>query len=114
MTGPIAVLVERDFALSVGFAWDHGPPTPLADQRPQRVGVVSFVAQYVARAVEPSEQFGRRGDVVNVAGREQEPKRAADHIGQGMDFRGVSAAREADLLCFGPPFPPNAERCAFT
>jgi hypothetical protein len=33
-------------------------------------------------------------------------------VDRGMDFRRASAARAADGLLVGPPFPPAAERCA--
>jgi hypothetical protein len=55
-------------------------------------------------AFELSQKFGRCGGVVDVAGSEQEAERAADYIGEGVDFGGVSAARRADLLRLGPPF----------
>jgi hemolysin D len=35
-------------------------------------------------------------------------------IGQRVDFRRATAARAANGLIFLPPFPPEAERCAFT
>jgi len=38
--------------------------------------------------------------------------RAAVGVGQGVDFRRPPAARAADGLAEGPPFPPAAERCA--
>ncbi len=35
-------------------------------------------------------------------------------VGQRMDFRRPTATRATDRLIFLPPFPPAAERCAFT
>jgi len=35
-------------------------------------------------------------------------------INCGMDFRGPAATADADRLIFLPPFPPLAQRCAFT
>ena len=39
-----------------------------------------------------SQKFGRRGNVVDVAGSEQQAERTADYIGEDVDFGGVSAA----------------------
>jgi len=114
MSGSVAIFVERDLAFSVRLAWDDRPGAVLADQRPQGVRVIALVAENVAGALELGEQFGCGGDVVDVARGEQELERAADHVGQGVDFGCVSAAREADLLRLSPFFPPNAERWAFT
>ena len=61
-------------------------------------------------AFELIQQFGGCFDVMDIAGREQKAERAADYIGEGMDFGRITPAREADLLFFLPPFPPNAER----
>jgi len=108
----VARLVEGDLSLAVGFARYHGPCALVSDQRAQAVGVVSLVAEEIFSTFELSQQFGRCGDVMDIAGSEQKAKRTADYIGEGVDFGGVPAAREADLLFFGPPFPPNAERWA--
>jgi hypothetical protein len=106
----VSGFVEGDFALAISFAWDHGPSALFADQRPQMVGVVSFIAEDILRACELIQQFGSGFDVMDIAGREQKAERSADYIGEGMDFGGVAPTREADLLFFLPPFPPNAER----
>ncbi len=74
------------------------------------VGVISFVAEEVVSAFELIEEFWRRGNVVDVAGSEQEAERPTDYICEDVNFCGISTSREADLLRFGPPFPPNAER----
>jgi hypothetical protein len=47
---------------------------------------------------------------MDIAWREQKAERAADYIGEGVDFGGFAPTRAADLLFFLPPFPPNAER----
>jgi hypothetical protein len=47
---------------------------------------------------------------MDIAWREQKAERAADYIGEGVDFGRFAPTRAADLLFFLPPFPPNAER----
>ena len=51
---------------------------------------------------------------MDVARREQQDPRAAERIGQRVDRGRAAAARTPDRLVEGPPFPPAAERCAFT
>ena len=90
----------------------RGPGLP---QHPAEVvGVVALVAQHVARALGSLQQRRRDGDVGDVAGRQRQGVGAADRVGEGVDFRGLSAARRADRLAMRPPFPPKAERCALT
>jgi len=52
--------------------------------------------------------------VVDLAARDGEVQRTAFAIDSGMDFRRSPAAADADRLIFLPPFPPLAQRCAFT
>ncbi len=49
-----------------------------------------------------------------VARREQENPRPAKGVAQRMERGRAAAARAADGLLEGPPFPPAAERCALT
>jgi hypothetical protein len=58
------------------------------------------------------EQAAHSDEVVDIAGRDQQDMRAADLIGQRVDFRRLSAARAADGVVEGPPFAPAAERWA--
>ena len=65
----------------------------------------------------PSEGFQHRhrhGDVGNVAWCQRDGDDPATTIGQTMDLRCSAAARDTDRLAELPPFPPDAERCAFT
>lgn len=62
----------------------------------------------------PRKQRRARCAVGDLAAREDEGERPAVRIGQRVDFRRASAARATDGLIFLPPFPPEAERCAFT
>lgn len=58
---------------------------------------------------------GIGGDAIgNLPAGEQEGDGAAVFVGQGVDFGGAAAARAADRLVPLPPFPPEAQRCAFT
>lgn len=50
----------------------------------------------------------------DLAAGQQEGDRAAERIGQGVDFRGATATRATNRLRPFPPFPPATQRCAFT
>lgn len=60
-------------------------------------------------------QGGRyRRAISDLAASEPKGKWAAVLIGQGVDLGRAPATRTTDRLSFLPPFPPEAERCAFT
>nr|WP_237718411.1 hypothetical protein [Rhodovulum sp. PH10] len=83
---------------------------PLGEQAAEAVGVVGLVRDEAGDRPDPGDQRRRERDVVDVAGREQQNERPTAVIGQGVDFRRPPAARAADRLLEGPPFPPAAER----
>ena len=78
----------------------------------QAIGVVSLVGDEALDGADCRDQRRRKRDVVGIARREQKDMRAALNVGQGVDFRRSPAARAADGLAKGPPFPPAAERWA--
>ncbi len=76
----------------------------------QAVGVIGPVGENSLGPMAHCEQATRSDEVVDVAGRDQQDVRAANIIGQRVDFGGLSAARAADGVVKGPPFAPAAER----
>jgi hypothetical protein len=60
------------------------------------------------------EQRSASGTIRDLAAGQHESERTALSIGQRMDLGRLPAARAADGLIFLPPFPPAAERWAFT
>ena len=78
----------------------------------QAVGVIGAVGENSLGPMAHCEQATRSDEVVDVAGCDQQYVRAADIIGQRMDFGRLSAARAADGVVEGPPFAPAAERWA--
>jgi hypothetical protein len=81
---------------------------------PAGVAVVSLVSmQDVARG-RPSEKLHPRRAIGDVPAGKHEGDWPALGVCQRMDFGRAPAARAADGLIFLPPFPPEAERCAFT
>ena len=76
----------------------------------QAVGVIGAVGENSLGPMTHCEQAARSDEVVDVAGRNQQDVRAADIVGQRVDFGCLSAARAADGVVEGPPFAPAAER----
>jgi hypothetical protein len=76
----------------------------------QAVGVIGPVGENSLGPMAHCEQATRSDEVVDVAGRDQQDVRAANIIGQRVDFGGLPAARAADGVVKGPPFAPAAER----
>ena len=78
------------------------------------VRLAQVLSQAVCGICLVGQQMGRRRAVCRIASGQHERKWAEDHVGKGMDFRGLPAPRGPDSLIFRPPFPPCAERCALT
>ena len=104
--------VIRDQRLAPSDRGDDGFDVLPGQQMTQLVGVVSFVGEESSdRAGEP-QQRGRHRHIVLVAGREQQNPRPTGLVAQRVEGCCSAAARAADRLLEGPPFPPPAERCA--
>ena len=78
----------------------------------QAVGVVAAIGDQPLEPAGGGEQGWSRLDVGDIAGRQMEADRPAQKVGDQMQLGGAPAARGADRLRPGPPFPPAAERCA--
>lgn len=81
---------------------------------PQALCVVGLVGNLALGRHDGLQLGQRHADVGHVARRQGERNWSATTIGQAMDFAREAAARAADGLAPVPPFPPDAERCAFT
>jgi hypothetical protein len=60
------------------------------------------------------EEYVGSNAVGHLTASQEERDRAAELVGERVDFRGAPAARAADCLGEFPPFPPEAQRWAFT
>lgn len=112
----VSVKARRETALpdAIGFRRDVRRGTLSFDFPAYRVRVITLVAMHQIGRGHLIEQ-GVGGDTVGyLPSGQQERDGAAVLIGQRMDFGGASAARAADRLALLPPFPPDAQRCAFT
>lgn len=110
----VAIAVEggREAALPAPgeLGRDIGGSALALDLAAHGVGVIALVTVQDFGGRDGVEQ-GIGGDAVgDLAAGQQERNRAAETIGQGVDFGGPSAARAADCLGLLPPFPPAAQR----
>jgi hypothetical protein len=78
------------------------------------VGIIALVSVHDFAIGKLFEQPGAGCPGSDLAAREYEGERTALGVGQRVDFRCAPAARTADRLILLPPFPPLAERWAFT
>ncbi len=110
----VSGFVIGDFAFAICAAGNDRDCSVAAQRPTQFVGVVAFVGENIARARCASQEGWGDRYIRDVAGRQSERERASQNIGQSVDFCCVTAPRDADRLRLGPPFPPKAERWAFT
>jgi len=90
---------------------DHRTGTALGQEKPERVAVVGSIGGTQAARRQRFEQAACDRCIAALAGRYLECEGTAASIDNSMDFCRSPAARAADRLEIGPPFPPAAERC---
>lgn len=92
----VALAIDRLFPakalLAIGFVRDIGDRTLVADQCPDVVGIVGFVGNDDCALLEAVEQYFCASGVVVLAGRNQQPDRAALRIDPRVDFRGEASS----------------------
>jgi hypothetical protein len=76
--------------------------------------VVGFVGRNGERRFGSVEHIANDLAVVDLTARNSKVQRATLAINDGVDFRGATAAADADRLIFLPPLAPLAARWAFT
>lgn len=88
--------------------------SPVVQGRPEAVGIIGPVCNELREGAGTGEQGRRHADVSDVAGAQEQDCGPAFGVRQRVDLGVPTAARAADRLSKGPPFPPLAERCALT
>ena len=84
------------------------------DQASNGIGIVGLVGHHDRAARQnPEQDIGLRR-VSGVAAGQVERERSTLAIAQRVELGVSAAAARADRLFPRPPFPPAAERCAFT
>ena len=105
---------EAAFPAAVAFGRDVGDRTLFLDQVADAVAVIGAVGMDDAAPRQGVQQVLGSTAVGGLSGRQQEGERSALSVGDGVDLGVATASADADRLDVRPPFPPAAERCAFT
>ena len=108
----VAGSVERLDALARGIVGDHGFSASLAHEAAQVVAIVCGIGQAKGRRRQPSEQSVRGRCVAALPRGKRKGEHPAVAIRDQMDLGAAPAAGPTYGLGVGPPFPPEAERCA--
>jgi hypothetical protein len=108
----VEVFVVEDRLGAVAFWRDHrlGPEGKVGAEP---INIIGLIGNDVLGDKAVDQCLGLRA-VVDLAGREDKAQRVAEGVDGDMDFRGRAAARAADRLNLGPPFPPAECWCART
>ncbi len=114
MAVAVSGLVIVYFAFAVDPAGNDRHGASATQGLADGVGVVPFVGKQVSGTGRTGQEQASGLDVRNVAWRQVEGVGPAEEVRERVDFGGLAAARRADRLVFRPPFPPWAERWAFT
>ena len=105
---------EAGFPAAVGLGRDVRDGLLALDQIADAVAVIRPVGVDDAARGQVAQQHVRHATVGSLARRQVERERSALCVGDRVKL-GVSATpADADRLGVRPPFPPAAERCAFT
>ena len=110
----IQAAAEAAFPASIGLGRDVGNGTLLFNQAADAVGVIGAVRMDDAPDRQAAQQRFGRSTVCGLTRRQLEGERLALGVGDGVDLGVASAAADADRLGMRPPFPPAADRWAFT
>jgi hypothetical protein len=108
----VSDLVEGMMSFTGWVVRDDGDSPALFEEATQPIAVVSGVGGQAGARRNSADQRCRHPDIAQIAGRHFDGDGASAFVNNGVDFRRAAAARAADRLRLGPPFPPAAERCA--
>lgn len=97
------------------WVWrDDRLTAPFGQPVTEFAGVVGAIRDQPLRRWNERQQGRRAGEIMNLAGRHRKGDGSSRLIGYGVNLGRPSAARSSDGLFEGPPFAPEAERCALT
>ncbi len=88
----VSVQIRRKAILPapVALRRNIGRGALIFDLSPDGISIITFITMQKRCVIELVEQNVRRGAVGNLAAGQQEPDRAAETVGQGMDFGGAT------------------------
>lgn len=110
----VEAAAEATSPASIGLGRDVGNGTLLLNQVADAVGVIGTVRMDDAPDRQAAQQRFGRSTVRGLTRRQVEGERLALGVGDGVNLGVAPAAADADRLAMRPPFPPAADRWAFT
>ena len=102
--------VDDMLYLPASDAGDHGLTTALLNVLANGFAIIALVAKHLFRiAVDIVHQRRNGGDIVGLAGRDHDADGQALGVGACIDLGREAAARTAERVTLGSPFPPAAQ-----
>ncbi len=110
----ITLFAEFELALPIALVRNDRLRAALLQRCSQLSAVLGLIAKQRRARFGLQDQFGASGAVMRLSAGQHYLQKTALSIADCVDFRVSSAARPTNRLILLPPFPPEAERCAFT
>lgn len=110
----VEVWREAVFPAPVDLGWDIRCYASVFNLVTDGIAVIALVAMQDVSLRHGVEQCVGGLAIGDLAAGQQKGNRATERIGQGVNFRGSATTRATNRLRPFPPFPPAAQRCAFT
>ena len=107
-------IAEAVLPNAIALGRDVGNRALFLDHVADAVAVVGTVGVDDAAPGQCVQQMLSGAAVGGLSRRQQEGERSAFAIGESVNLGVATAPADADCLCVRAPFPPAAERCAFT
>ena len=111
---PVETLAEAEGLFPVAAIWNDRLGSALIQFLAQFGAVVCLVAKHPFRRLYSADQALRDRAIMRFASSQQDGEKAPFSICECVYLRVAPSARAANSLLLLPPFPPAAERCAFT
>jgi len=109
----VRFFAETERLFPIALVWNDGLCALLFQRFAQFGAVVGFVGEEFLSLFGLVDQwFGNRA-IMRLAAGQEEGKKTSLSICNCMDFRIAAASAPTNRLILLPPFPPDAERCAF-
>src|SRR4029077_5866472 len=110
----VEALAEAEWLYPVAAIWNDRLGPTLIEVLAQLGAVVGLVAEHPLRRFRSADQTLRDWAVMRFTPRQQDGEEPSFSICECVYLRIAPPARTANSLLVLPPFPPAAERCAFT
>ena len=110
----VETLAEAEWLFPVAAIWNDRLGSALVQVLAQLGAIVGFVAEHPFRRLHSANEALSDRAIVCLTSGQQDGNKAPFNICKCVNLRVAPSARAANSLLLLPPFPPAAERCAFT